>query len=643
MPGTDVASPPEGPDKADEKRYVRRPWATNLGWAASIAAAAAVVLVLILDISARAYSSSAPWTDYYLSISFPADIVVIWLILATLIALTNRTILSVGGFSALIVLVAVANRIKLDRRFEPIFPSDIDFVTEPGFLSAMVSPATILAIVFCLVTLILGAVLASRRWERRLLPFWPTQYDVKARMIALAARALVVIVTVGLLSSAARFSEPGNGWRKLYELGTVEWQPWYQKANYAAHGFVSGFLYNLPTNAMPVPEGYGPERMAEIAAKYQGVADRINTTRTASLDDTNVIFVLSESFSDPTRLNGVELSEDPIPRTRELMSSTTSGTMSALQYGGGTANVEFEVLTGQSTKLFAPQLSSPYQMLVSDYDEYPSAVGWFGSQGHRAIAIHPYITGLYKRRSVYQTFGFEDFIHDTTMAERELIDDGEFISDTSAYDEVELQIRKSDEPLMVNLVTMQNHGPYDDVYRDPIGVTGVSDSVRDRVGMYARGLAHADDALAKFLADLKKSDEKTVVVFYGDHLPGIYDAAVEKDNPDHELYETPFLIWSSQGTPARTLPVTGPMHFLPLLYEAVDAPVPPYFAMLERLRGEISALEGDRAITPEGETVAIEDLSPEAQDLLEEVRLVQYDFSIGDRYALDRMWPGATG
>jgi phosphoglycerol transferase MdoB-like AlkP superfamily enzyme len=616
---------------------------STLLWALRVSAISAVVLTLVLELSGLVTGAPKWWAANLLGISFVADILIVWLALIALIGIINRVMLSVGLLGVFVFVVAVANRLKINVRAEPLYPSDIDFLREPGFLSTMVSPAMLIGAGIAVAAILVATVVLARRRERRLIGYWPRTLPVGRRVGALATRVALVTVAVAMLVNTTHFNDPGNRWRKLYELAPNGWRNWNQVTNYQVHGFLGGYLYNMPTVAMDTPKDYSQATMDALATKYAGVAAKLNASRKGSLDDTNVVFVLSESFSDPTRLKGLSLAEDPIPHTRDLMSQTTSGTMLAQLLGGGTANMEFEVLTGQSIGLFVPQLQSPYQQLVPDYKKYPSAVGWFATHGHEPIAIHPFNTGMYKRKTVYKTFGFDAFIHDTTMAEHHKIDNSEFISDESAFDEVERQIDKSDKPLMVNLVTMQNHIPMADSYDDPIKVSGIGGGEQNRVGNYARGIAHTDDALADFLADLKESGEKTVVVFYGDHLPGIYSSDIKNANSSLDMRETPFLLWSSTGNTPRTLPVTSPIFFLPLLYDVADAPVPPYFALLDRLRTRFSAIEQGRFLTPDGTQVDPADLPPETQQILHDAQLMQYDASIGKRYVLDKMWPGATG
>ncbi len=617
------------------------PW-SPLRWALKASAAAAVLCTLVLELSQLIGASPHWWATTFLGTAFLADCLIVWLVMVVAIGLTNRVMLSIGLISAIVFMIAVANWVKLGIRSEPVYPSDVDFIKQPEFLTTMVSPQSLVLAVVVILAIVLASLLIARRYERRLVRIWPAHLPLRKQVVAVGIRSVIVLFAIVLLANTAGFNYPGNAWRKVYDISGDRWRYWNQKTNYQAHGFLGGFLYNMPTTAMETPENYSPETMAAVAARYQRVADQVNKTRKGSLAKTNVVVVLSESFSDPTRLQGFQLAEDPIPRTRALMDRTTSGTMMTQLYGGGTANMEFEVLTGQSIGLFNPQLSSPYQMLVSSHDQYPSAVSWFAAQGHVPIAVHPYLTTMYKRQSVYQTFGFTDFVHDSTMAEAKKIDKGQFISDESAFDEVERRINASAEPLLVNLVTMQNHIPVDDAYSNPIPVTGVSAGQANRISNYARGLAHTDKALADFLARLKKSKEKTVVVFYGDHLPGIYDSDIRDTNGDLTIHQTPFFLWSNTGKEvADPQPVTSPIFFLPLLYQLADAPIPPYYALLERLHAQVPAIEQGRILNPDGNLVERTALPWKAQAVLNEAQLVQFDFSIGERFAVEAMWPGS--
>ena len=595
----------------------------------------------ILEMSVWWGMPGPPWYRVFINgFGYLLGTLVVYVVLLTLVCLTNRLWLSMGIALSLVSLVAGVNRIKLNIRSEPLYPSDIDFISQPRFLLTMVSPGWVILVVAGVALVLAGFVFAGRRADR-VLPRLRRHDAPRWWWTLLAIRAVVAAVCLTLLYSTVHFNQPGNVWRGLYDADKADWRFWYQRLNYHDNGFIGGLLYNMPTTAMETPEGYSAQTMAEISDKYALVADRLNNGRQpGAFKDVNVVVVLSEAFSDPTALKGFDLDHDPIARTRDTMGNSTSGTMLAQLYGGGTANMEFEALTGQSLALFEPQMNTPYQMLVPEYPGFPSAVTWFEQREHVPVAVHPYFTGMYKRAQVYDVFGFDRFVHDTTMQESSKIDDSAFISDAAAFDEVRYQIDASEAPLFVNLVTMQNHVPVDGSYEDPIDVTGVDDKDQaEKIGQYARGVEHTDTALAEFLEDIKSSGERTVIVFYGDHQPGIYGEEIEDaQDSDLALYETPFFIWDSAGQVPEALPVTSPIHFMPLLFDVVGEPLPPFYALLHELRAEVPAMEQGRFVTPEGEPRSEDALSDDARELLGDLRLVQYDFSIGERYALDRMW-----
>jgi phosphoglycerol transferase MdoB-like AlkP superfamily enzyme len=247
---------------------------------------------------------------------------------------------------------------------------------------------------------------------------------------------------------------------------------------------------------------------------------------------------------------------------------------------------------------------------------------------------------MYKREQVYSTFGIQDFIHDTTMASAEKIQDNPFISDQSAFDEVERQIDATAEPLLVNLVTMQNHYPMSGLYDDPWPVSGVSGDTKDELAGYARGINYTDEALQDFLSSLKASGEKTAVIFYGDHQPAFWSDDIIAKNDDETMHQTPFFLWTNfKQFPKQDMGLTSPIYFMPTLFDGLDAELPPYYVLLQRLHAEIPAMEQGVYYNADGEQLGEDDLGAEARALLHDYELVQYDMSIGERYAHDMFYP----
>lgn len=555
----------------------------------------------------------------------------VWATLVAVWAVVGRLSVSLALLAVATGALAFANHMKLTLRLEPVLPSDVVYLTNPGFLLDMVG-VTRIALLVLASAAVLGA--AAAWWWLRRRRAEPDAPAPGPRWRNLAARALVLAMSASFLGYAADFNKPGNGLRQAYEAAGAHWAVWNQTLNYERNGFVGGLLYNLEVDAMTPPPGYSAAAMDALVRRYARAAALMNRRRDATLDDVNIVLALSESFSDPTRLRGIRIEEDPIPFTRRVMETTTSGTMFAQKFGGGTANMEFEALTGMSMGQFAPQVSIAYQMVVPDFDSFPSAVRLFEDRGHGALAIHPFTTQMYRRTTVYPILGFDDFISQGELQHEERIDESDRVSDDSAFDEVRYQIDRAEEPLLINLVTMQNHFPSGGLYHDPVPVRGLTGTPQANAEGYVRGLVHSDEALRTFLAELRASDERTAVVFYGDHLPPFWPPRVRTLNGPRAMHSTPYFVWAN--FPLERLPreeLTSPVFFLPMLFEAAGAEVTPYYALLTLLHERITAMGSGMYVERGVGAVTEPGLSPAARRLLRDYRLVQYDLSVGPRHA----------
>ena len=410
---------------------------------------------------------------------------VLWVVVVLLWSLTGR--LSVTSFLSLAaaVMVGYANYLKLHLRHEPLYPSDLDFVSSPGFLVQMAGIETLVLVSTLLGVLGVAIALISRILNQSLVRIQRSSHP-RLWWSGIATRVVAVVLAASFFAYAVTFNDPDNKVRRTYEAGGAHWAFWYQKLNYTTNGFVAGLLYNTHVPAMAMPRGYSKTTMARIVKRYSKRAQELSaTSEDRGTASPNIVLVLSEAFSDPTRLSGVHYSEDPIPFTRRLMTRTTSGTMLAQLFGGGTANMEFEALTGLSLSQFQPQMNTPYQMLLPGFYEFPSIVGYLKNRGYRADAVHPYMKSMYKRESAYRALGFDRFLGEADMRLSKKLEKSAFISDDSAFREAERQISSSDAPLLVNLVTMQNHVSMRGFYQKPIAVQGVPRPIVKKLGITA--------------------------------------------------------------------------------------------------------------------------------------------------------------
>ena len=185
-------------------------------------------------------------------------------------------------------------------------------------------------------------------------------------------RLVTVVLCLFAMTTLGRFNSPGNPVRRLYLAARACWDGDSQARNYFQDGFVGGTLANFDVRAMRKPIDYNANTMHAIARRYESQARLLNSSRDPNaLDGVNVVMILSESFADPTLLDGIEVPRDPIPFTHKLMAKTTSGNMLAQDVGGGTANMEFEALTGTSMSQFETGLTYPYSMLVAGKETSP--------------------------------------------------------------------------------------------------------------------------------------------------------------------------------------------------------------------------------------------------------------------------------
>ena len=592
----------------------------------------AVLCNLALELSRTIGVEGYPWrfkTPAFL-LTFLLGSLVVWLLVGLVHALVGRLWVTCAVTAAVTAVVAVADHQKVRLRREPLLPGDAEFAGDIGFVTGMVGTGLLVAAALGVVVVFCVAFLADRRLRGRS----RTEKHPRHPGARFGLRLLTGGFCLICLGYLAGFNAPGNVARGAYDALGATWRPWSQQRNYLGNGFVGGFLYNLDSPPAAPPAGYGAAEMERIARRYTAAAERINSTRDhPGLRGVNVVMVLSETFTDPTALRGVHVSEDPIPFIRGLMRSSMSGPMLAHGVGGGTANVEFEALTGMSMSQLPPQVTSPYQMLVPEYSTFPSAVRWLGRDDHRTIAMHPYTTEMYRRREVYRAFGFDEFVYDETMHHRTRLGNAGYISDASAFDELHRRLVSERRPLFVNLVTMQNHMPFEGRYDDPVAVTGPDGRPLDEIGHYVRGLTHTDEALDDLVDRLTRLDEPTVMVFYGDHQPGAYPDSVFDANTPLEMHRTPFFVWANFPGPEAAQPLTSPTHFMDLVLARADAHVPPYYALLHELREEIPAMDRGMMFGPDGRRVRPDALSPRAARLLRDYALVQYDLSVGERHA----------
>lgn len=530
-------------------------------------------------------------------------------------------------FGLLFYLVSIgilgfANYLKMSYRQEPIYPDDLKMITEFNLLKDMTGTPIFIGLML-LAILAFGGVV------------WAIVRSFKKDRTFQIYRILTLVMTVAMMGYFSNFNNPNNLLRKAYNQ-TALWIPYSQKMNYYNTGFIGGFLYNLKVEPMERPEGYSKEKINEITKKYQATADEKN--QTASDEQPNIIYVMSESFSDPSHLNGVTVTGDPLADYREVANQTYSGRMLSQNYGGGTANIEFESLTGLSMALFNGQMTTPYTMLVPKLDQLPSLVSTLNAQNYRTTAIHPYNTSMYKREDVYQTLGFDSFISEGNMTYTDTIDNNPYISDESAYKEILDLLKDEETPQFVHLVTMQTHMPYAGKYSQlDFSATTEDDTGTDTLNNYLQDIAYSSQALKAFTEALKDTPRRTLVVFWGDHLPGIYSDEIKNKNEKQALHQTEFLMFDTAGELEKRETndaVTSPFYFAANLLEQTNQKTTGFYQLLLEMESAIPAFERELYFQ-NGQWGKEAQLNQAQEEVYEAYHLIQYDLVSGEQYSLD--------
>ncbi|EOI02701.1 membrane-oligosaccharide glycerophosphotransferase [Enterococcus moraviensis ATCC BAA-383] len=516
-------------------------------------------------------------------------------------------------------ILGFADYQKMFYRVEPIYPDDLKMITEFGLLREMIGT---IPFIFILLLAVVGIFFFIRAiYQSRLL-------SKKMQIIRLSG----LVVTIGLLMYISNFNNPNNLLRKAYDK-TALWIPYSQKMNYYNTGFMGGFLYNLKIEAMDKPENYSKKTIEAITTKYTTAAERPNNSE--STEQPNIIFVMSESFSNPQNLAGVTADKDPLKDYFDVAKTTYSGQMLSQNYGGGTANIEFEALTSLSMELFNPQLTTPYTMLIPKMEEMPSIVSLLKEKNYQATAIHPYNTSMYKRKDVYKILGFDQFISEDTMTYKEKLQKNPYISDKSAYNEV-LDLLKDDKnPQFVHLVTMQTHMPYSDKYTSK-DYSSQSVGNKKAIDSYMQDIAYSSEALKQFTTALKDLKRRTLVVFWGDHLPSIYSDEIKAANEEVQLHETEFLMYDTQDKLSQRNnhdALSSPFYFAPTLFDQSNMEMTGFYQLLSELEQEIPAFEKG-FYYKNGQWSKTFNLNKAQQELYEDYRLIQYDIVSGENYSL---------
>ena len=500
---------------------------------------------------------SKMWTDG--NFVFVLNVILVALLYLMLLMLFNRfwtasiVILAVG------IIVAAIEHFKVEIRYEAILPADLGFLgSNTGNMLTFIPAGAHVTILVALgaFAVLLALILVLRHFDGRkgrMIRTDNLSLNLTSRLILLLLPILVFALYCIHVSTTDSLANKFS--RALGDTPSM----WDSAYDAQRNGPLVAFTRQLNPKIMDKPSNYSEETMKKVAARYQKEAETINASRTNNLTDSTVVYVLSESFSDPSRVPGLKTNKDSMPNIRKIKAGTTSGLMLSSGYGGGTANLEYMGLSGLSMANFESSLSSPYQQLVPSQHWTPTINQLWGAPVN-SLGYHPYESSMYSRATNYKKFGFSHFYTLTgpdVIKYQDKIDESPYVSDKSSYDSALEGIKSGKTNKFIQIITMQNHMPYHEWYEnndytaESTTGTPLGDDEQQSIETYQKGVEITDQATQEFLNELDALDKPVTVVFYGDHLPGIYSSASEDDNNSLALHLTDYFIWSNKASSSQ--------------------------------------------------------------------------------------------
>lgn len=414
-------------------------------------------------------------------------------------------------------------------------------------------------------------------------------------------------------------------------------------------------LYSAGVNsAMSQPGDYTEDNLNRILLELEAQADPEGPARLRP----SVVLVVSESFFDVTTLPGLTFDRDPLENFHALSQSWPTGTFLSNTYGGGTGNVEMELFTGIPSAFLGAGESLTTLSQPGIYRRLPSIVDAFSQEGYRTVMVHTYDDSLYNRGVNLPQIGFDVTVYQEDFP-KGAHEAGGYLSDHTLTQELIARYEaRGDKPLFLYGLSMENHPPYHagKFFGEPSGL-GTASSILDEAGVeavdcLALGLRDADAALAELLDYFDSQTDPVIVVFLGDHLPGLYvvedeslyaamgccrgsDTQQWSAEEMKRMHSTTFLVWNNFG--AR-LPVPGTVSCTTLgaqLLSWAGVQRPLYFQWVDRLSSQILLYRSRLFVDGTGNAY---DAPPE--DSLAEVadwKNLVYDMIYGKGYIAEKL------
>lgn len=437
-------------------------------------------------------------------------------------------------------------------------------------------------------------------------------------------RIVSAICAVGLIVCCYGTFFYSSYYDKLIKVKYFKPQETFQK-----NGMYITFVKSIKDLIVEEPEGYSPNAVKEIAAEYPGTDAVVSEN-----DAPNIIMVMDEAFTDFSSFSDLKINKDCMPFFHSLNENAIKGQLFVSIFGGGTAGTEFEALTS-NTMAFVPNGITVYTTYI--YDPMASMATVLKSQNYGGfIAMHPYKGNGYKRDKVYPLLGFnqfitrDDFASDTDRVGRHISDVGNIDRIISEYENYR---KNNDKPFYLFNVTMQNHSPFNS--------QGVSDDIKlgydidaPEASQYVNLMKHTDDALKKLVEYFENKDERTIIVFFGDHQPQLESEfyseiknAYNLDDVYKKMFKrnTQFVIWANYDIEEQSNVYTSANYLSSMILDTAGLAKNGYQQFVSEVREEVPIITKYGYIGADGYFYKNGDKDSPYYDLLQKYNIIEYN------------------
>ena len=367
---------------------------------------------------------------------------------------------------------------------------------------------------------------------------------------------LNLLIAIVCLGGIAAHTTLLDYYHTLY-IQVYSWRP---LESYYRQGFLPSFISGAQTIKPSKPEDYtvsGAKKLiSEYAKEYDdnnqtggSSATRLEATKQFDEEKPTVIAVMNETFSDLSIYQNMHADYQGPTYFKSIDDCLSRGRLYVSAYGGGTANTEFEFLTGNSMAYLG---SGVYPYTTYDLTDTENLTAQFKSLGYYTTAMHPNHGTNWNRENVYKDFGFDQFLTINDFQNAETLRG--MVTDKATYDKILELLDTNSNPQFIFDVTMQNHSGYDTglIPYDKQMSLNIDGEFNSNVNEYVSLIQQSDEALKYFLNKLSKLDRKVVVVFWGDHQPFFPDTYNDRwftneDDATHQerLWQTSYIIWAN--------------------------------------------------------------------------------------------------